>query len=63
MRNNRNCGAAVAAKAFNVSDATDITTIQNSIEDAHFDRNNNGLQDLDLCMKGQTDDIQNNIVK
>ena len=33
------------------------------MREAHFERGGEGLKDLDLSMKGKTDDIGNDIVK
>ena len=38
MKKNRYCGAAVAAKAFNIEDSSDVGLIQQTMEEAHFDR-------------------------
>ena len=63
MKESAKCGPKVAAKAFNVKDTSDEALIESKMEEAHFDRESNAMQDLDLCMKGQTDEIQNSIVK
>ncbi len=56
-------GPDVAKKAFNLPDTADHDTISNAIQQAHMTADREGLKDLDLCMKGNTDDIQNKIAK
>jgi len=56
-------GHVVAAKAFSVADTDNISEIESKMKEAHYDRENNTTQDLDLCMKGMTDEIQNEIAK
>ena len=37
--------------------------LKRKLREAHFERGGEGLKDLDLSMKGKTDDIGNDIVK
>ena len=43
----------------------DITQkeLEKSMQKAHFDQDERQLRELDLSMRGQTNDIQNSVVK
>ena len=63
MKEGAECGNAVAAKALNLDQDVDAGTLWDSLQEAHFRPDGTGLRDLDLSMKGATDEIMNNIVK
>ena len=62
MEKSKYCGPAVAAKALHVEDPQESTLLHH-LRRAHFSKDGNDLKDLDLCMKGQTDDFQTQIAK
>ena len=63
MREGSKAGPAVAAKALNVDDAADTQRLRTRLQEAHFSKDGGEMKDLDLSMKGKTDEIQNDIVK
>ena len=63
MKNGSFTGTTVAAKAFGLEGIQDPQLIQKKFQEAHFSKGGEGLKDLDLSMKGNTDDIMNDIVK
>ena len=63
MEEGAKCGNKTAAKALNLAPDVDPTTLCNKLQEAHFLADGSGLKDLDLSMKGSTDEIQNKISK
>ena len=63
MEEGSRCGNKTAAKALNLDPHVDEVTLWNKLQEAHFLPDGSGLKDLDLSMKGSTDDIQNKITK
>ena len=63
MKEGAQCGNKTAAKALNLDPQVDPVTLWNKLQEAHFLPDGSGLKDLDLSMKGSTDDIQNKISK
>lgn len=57
------CGNKVAAKAFGLSDDPEEFVLGKRMVDAHFSSDISQLRGLDISMKEQTDEIQNQIVK
>ncbi|XP_061175152.1 DNA-directed RNA polymerase I subunit RPA1-like [Saccostrea echinata] len=56
------CGPEVATQALGLDEGQDEETIREAMMDAQFDKNDRRLRELDLCMKGKTDNTQNAIV-
>ena len=56
-------GDDVAVKALNVSEDISKDALRNRLQEAHFNKDPGDMKDLDLSMKGKTDEIQNDIVK
>lgn len=55
------CATRVAAKALHIKDKTEMANLTNKLREAHLTDSGNALKDLDLCMKGETDEFQNQI--
>ena len=49
-------------RAFNVAEDRDLERLKQRYEEAHFSKDDE-LKDMDLAMKGKTDEIQNAIAK
>lgn len=63
MKEGTKCGNRTAAKALNLDPDVDAVTLWDKLQESHFMSDGSGLKDLDLSMKGSTDDIQNQIAK
>ena len=55
------CGHEVAARALGVDDPADEQQLLRRLQEAHFGLDDGPTKDLDLCMKGKTDEYQNKI--
>lgn len=49
-------------QALGLEEGQEAQELREAMMDAQFDRNDRRLRELDLCMKGKTDDTQNTIV-
>lgn len=56
------CGDEVVIQALGLEEGQEAQELREAMMDAQFDRNDRRLRELDLCMKGKTDDTQNTIV-
>jgi hypothetical protein len=63
MKKGRSSGHAVAAKVFGVAGDADAETLVNTMRESHLCPYGDIMKDLDLAMKGCTDEIQNDIAK
>ena len=52
-----------ARKALDLDDSVDIDTMEKSLKSAHFNTDDRQMRELDMAMRNQTNDIQNQIVK
>ena len=57
------CGPDSAIKALNLYKTDGDEVLLRALKDAHFDKDDRRLRELDLSMKSKTDDIQNQIVR
>ena len=62
MEESTRSGPSAVAQAFNVSDSTNEEELLRKYEEAHYSKEGE-LKDLDLAMKGKTDEYQNKIAK
>lgn len=62
MHKSGKCGDEVVTQALGLEEGTEGQELREAMMDAQFDRNDRRLRELDLCMKGKTDDTQNAIV-
>ena len=63
MKKARRCGSEVAASALNLPDPSELANLWERLQSAHFSRDDGEMKDLDLAMKGKTDELMNDIVK
>ncbi len=63
MKQGAGKGVGAAASALDLDPSVDSSTLWNKLQEAHFRADGSGLKDLDLAMKGCTDEIQNEIAK
>ena len=54
-------GPTAAKKALDLPENTGRTELLKSLKKAHFDKDDRRMRELDLSMRGQTNEIQNSI--
>jgi hypothetical protein len=62
IHKSKKCGPEVARQALGLGEDGEQEEIVEAMMDAQFDKNDRRLRELDLCMKGKTDNTQNAIV-
>ncbi|CAH1774106.1 unnamed protein product [Owenia fusiformis] len=62
MAASKHCGPEVAARALDLKDFSDPEVLKDKLQAAHFSKEDL-FKDLDLCMKGKTNEFQNSITK
>lgn len=63
MKKSPSCGFAVARKTLDLDPDADDKLVEDALMKAQFSPEQQQLRELDMNMRGQTNDIQNNIVK
>ena len=57
------CGGEAARKALELDKDVDCSMLEKSLKKAHFNADDRQMRELDMAMRNQTNDIQNQIVK
>ncbi|CAL1540316.1 unnamed protein product [Lymnaea stagnalis] len=63
IKKSQNLGKEAAMKAFGLSPQTDDLDLLLELKKAHFDKDGLKMAELDMCMKGETDRVQDDIAK